>query len=409
MRPRIWITSFLTLLGIAIIGVNFSEQTIGHTNEQTIEKTSEEHSSFENGNLNQPARSENSKQTDSSQAASKTTDLSMAELSELSKQYIVQCKDPYSFLGNYSENAGLEIQEKIFESWSKSNQFEQKLAMALVHTNLNAITVNGQATKRKHHHTNLFQLVKDFPDSKLANYFLVAHCTEKTNCDPSVFDTALAQDPYNGALWRLIAIQDAATGDVESTLMAIENVIAAANYDSYWGETIHLFEQALASSVEMDELTRQISAIGYSATLIMPNFKTLLDFCREHSTKRADIANACLAMGTRQFLSGENLIEQHIGLETQKLVYEQQNNLVEVNKVETLRQEFRKATARLATAHNVALLDKDLNKYWWENILLYGETKALELTYAEAARLSSDPNYDPCPNGKIDSNNIYTD
>ena len=163
-----------------------------------------------------------------------------------------------------------------------------------------------------------------------------------------------------------------------------------------------MIEQALATSVEMDELTRQISAIGYSAALVLPNFKTLLNFCRENSTQRADIANACLTMGTRQFLSGENLIEQHIGLETQKLVYEQQNNLEEAKKVETLTQEFRKATARLVNSHNLVLHDKSLNKYWWENILLYGETKALQLTYAEAVRLSSDPNYDPCPNGKIE-------
>ncbi len=388
------IAGFLFLFGFIVVIFNFS-------NKPNVQ-TSEVQSSLE---LDKPTKKvipNSSNQTNPKSTPPSISDLSISELSELSKQYIVQCKDPYAFFDSYSEESVEKMQDKIFEAWSISSEFEQQLAIALVHTNLKAITLNGQATKHKHNHTDLFQLVKDFPNSKLAHYFLVAHCAEITNCEASVFDTALAQDPYNGALWRLIAIRDASAGDVEATLLAIENSIAAANFDSYWGETMHLFEQALASSVEMNELTRRISAIGYSAALVLPNFKTLLDFCREHSTQRADIANACLAMGMRQFLSGKNLIEHHMGLETQKLVYEQQHNLEEAKRIEVLVQEFRKATTRLTTAHSVVLHDKDLNQHWWENILLYGETKALELAYAEAARLSRDPTYDPCPNGKIE-------
>jgi hypothetical protein len=336
----------------------------------------------------------------------KTKDWSVTELSELSKQYIVQCKDQFAFLDGYSDESVQEMQNRIFEIWSRSNEFEQQLAIALIHTNLKAITLNGLKEKHKYEHKNLSQLVKDFPDSNLAHYFLVAHCSEQDSCDNSVFDIALAQDPYNGALWKLMAIRYASAGEVELALSAIQNSNTAVNYDSYWGETIHLFEQALATTVEMDERNRQIAAIGFSAALVLPSYKTLLDFCREHSAHRADIANACLRMGARQFQSGDNLFEQNIGLAIQKLVYEEQNSSLEAEKVESQIQEFRSTTAKFAIGPNLALHDKSLNKYWWENISLYGETKALQLTYAEAVRLSSDPSYDPCPNGKIEPETI---
>ncbi len=336
----------------------------------------------------------------------KTKDWSVTELSELSKQYIVQCKDPFAFLDGYSDESVQEMQNRIFETWSRSNEFEQQLAIALIHTNLKAITLNGLKEKHKYEHKNLSQLVKDFPDSNLAHYFLVAHCSEQDSCDNSVFDIALAQNPYNGALWKLMAIRYASAGEVELALSAIQNSNTAVNYNSYWGETIHLFEQALATTVEMDQLARQISAIGYSAALALPSHKTLLDFCSERSANRADIANACVEMGERQFQSGKNLLEQHLGLAIKKLVYKQQENSFEVQNLEAQHREFREATERLAAAPNLAIHDKDLNEYWWENILLYGETKALELTFAEAVRLSSDPSYNPCPNGKIEPETI---
>lgn len=392
------IAGFLFLFGFIVVIFNFS-------NKPNVQ-TSEVQSSLE---LNKPTKKvipNSSNQTNPKSTPPSIADLSISELSELSKQYIVQCKDPYAFFDSYSEESFEKMQDKVFEAWSISSEFEQQLAITLINTNLKAITLNGQIDERKYAHTSLSKLVEDFPNSELAHYFLVSNCSIEKNCEQSIFDNALAQDPYNGALWRLIAIREAASGDIESTLAAIENSIAAANYESYWGETTHLFEQALATTVEMDERTRQVAAIGYSAALVLPNFKTLLDFCRQHSTQRADIANACLRMGARQFLSGDNLLEQSIGLAIQKLVYEQQNSSLEAEKIASQIQEFRSTTAKFAIGPNLALHDKNLNKYWWENILLYGETKALQLTYAEAVRLSSDPSYDPCPSGKIEPETI---
>lgn len=395
MRGWKLITSLLIILGL--VTAIFSESKI-----ETPVDSSE---LVEQNNVKKLASSSHLAQTDSKLPHSTTNYFSITEISELSKRYIVQCKVPYAFMDYYSDESVQQMQDQIFETWSKSNEFKQQLAIALIHTNLKIFTLNGSASENSYAHTSLSQLVKIFPNSNLTHYFLVAHCIEQSNCDDSIFDAALAQDPYNGALWKLLAIQYATAGEVEQSLFAIQNSNTVVNYNSYWGETTHLFEQALATSIEMDELTRQISAIGFSSALALTNFKPVLEFCREHSATRTDIANACIEMGKRQFSSGNNLLEQHIGLAILKLVYDQQDNSVDARKIDSLHQEFRKATGRLATVPNLAMHDKSLNQYWWENILLYGETKALELTFIEAVRLSSDPDYNPCPNGKVEPKN----
>ncbi len=325
----------------------------------------------------------------------------IAKLSELSKQYIVRCEDPFAeYAKNNNEDAHPTLEE-IYKKWSESETFELRFALALTSSNT-AIPFAGDSSNSNQLQSNtLLDLVDNHPNSEIANYFLVSHCISSNDCEEAIFENAIEQDPYNGALWKLIALRNASQGKVEETLAALNKQISAANYKTYWGDATHLYEQALAEIGMADFLPRQVMAIGFSAALSLPPAGPIFKFCQQHSQSRADIAEACLKFGETQFHSGDNMLEQSLGLSLQKSIYEQLGNFEKANKIENDKKSFSDAMGHLSMAANLAMVDNDLNQYWWENIILYGETKALELTFIEATRLSSDPDYNPCPNGLV--------
>lgn len=394
MKGWKWIAAAMIVLSVLLIALNQSnntpEQSVVNQNYESIDASEQFESPKE------------SKLTTTEKKPLEEKELSVAELSELSKQYIVQCKDPFSQYGEkISEDQHLEVEE-VFEKWSESDVFEQQFALALANSRASIARNNNSKKDSLLNSKTLSDLANDYPNSTIANYFLVSSCLTSNDCDNATFQNATEQDPYNGALWKLIATQHAAQGKVEETLAALKKQITAANYKTYWGDTTHLYEQALLQIGMADFLPRQIMAIGFSAALAIPSVQPIFNFCRQYTQPRADIAEACLKFGEKQFQEGDNLLEQSLGLSLQKLVYQQLGNFDKAKELERDKRAFGKAMGYLAMSHNLTVVDSELNKYWWENILLYGETKALELTFTEAVRLSSDPDYNPCPNGKVE-------
>lgn len=398
MKSWKWIAGFLFLFGFIVVIFNFS-------NKPNVQ-TSEVQSSLE---LNKPTKKvipNSSNQTNPKSTPPSISDLSITELSELSKQYIVQCKDALSeYLKGVNEDTQPKLKD-IRQKWLGSTAFEQQFALVLVNSKASIYSASNSNQNHSVGAATLSGLVENHPNSGIANYFLVSNCIISKGCDDSVFLNAVERDPYNGALWKLIATRHAAQGDVVETLTAFRKQISAPNYNTYWGEVTHLFDQALLEIGIADFLQRQVLAIGLSAALALPAVNPIFDYCRQYSLTRADIAEACLEFGETQFRSGDNLLEQSLGLSLKKAVYEQLGNVEKVKKVETIQKTFQDSWGRLSMLTNLAWVDSNLNKYWWENILLYGETKALQLTYAEAVRLSSDPSYNPCPSGKIEPETI---
>ncbi len=329
--------------------------------------------------------------------AKPNTTLSFAEgLLALSQQKVIGCKNLDNLLdvqfAEYATNKNFDARQ-VIENWSKSNQPLVRLAAVLAQNTQDEVQLQQKQQALK-------QIVKDDSSNKIAQFFLVTNCVRSNNCNQAIFDNAIANDPYNGMLWKQLAMHYAKSNNIEATLDALNNQISAPNYNSYWPQSTHLFEQALTAIGMAETVPRQVMAIGFSSGLSLTSPSALFDFCREYSLQRADVAQACLDSGKNQFLMGDNLLEQNFGIAQQKLVFRQLEQPEKIAELEKLRADFELATTRFALAIHIGGVDPSVNQYWWENLGLYGETKALELTYRELVNLSSDPDYNPCPDGE---------
>ena len=186
----------------------------------------------------------------------------VAKLSEFSKQYIVRCEDPFAEYAKNNNDDAHPTLEEIYKKWSESETFELRFALALTSSNTAIQFAEDSSNSNQLQSNTLLDLVDNHPNSEIANYFLASHCISSNDCEEAIFENAIEQDPYNGALWKLIAIRNASQGKVEETLAALNKQISAANYKTYWGDATHLYEQALAEIGMADFLPRQVMAIS---------------------------------------------------------------------------------------------------------------------------------------------------
>jgi len=244
----------------------------------------------------------------------------------------------------------------------------------------------------------LSEIVNADPDNLLANWNLSALCTNSDLfelCNKSM-DEIIARDKNNGALWLNVLSYSILVNDEASIINAFEQLIAAPYFNEYWSEHIELFAEGSSSDLTFAE--RYVSAIGSASAVAFPSLVEPDKYCRKLALKRADIAQLCLDAGKELETNGKTILSIAYGLSLQKAVFQEIKDEESLNQVASRKKQLLGYTDRLFSVRsNLIYHDERLMRDWLNMMMTQGELSAQRYLHDEIIRLSSDPDYDPCP------------
>jgi len=272
-----------------------------------------------------------------------------------------------------------------------------------------ALSLNNSLLKREfdleksNRTTKLVDLIKASDKKSLVHYFLVAGCNENNNlelCDETIIPQALADDSSNGALWLEIASYEASRNNTDGFEFAVSQIIASPNYNEYWADSIEIFNDALTDAGVTHHGSRVIRSIGFSAALTLFSTQGIFTACVNNSIQRPDIAQMCIDVGARMVSESKTWLSKVLGYALQKKVLIALGEETKADKIDKLLNANSLYSDLETKTSSLMIFDQELNDYWFTNLKLFGETKAIELATIEAIRLSRNPDYDPCPKNR---------
>ena len=268
---------------------------------------------------------------------------------------------------------------------------DEDLNSQLTHTLLSNQTEDSDTLKR------LTELNRKFPEDKLLSYDLVNICMiSSDSCDENIYQQAINLDGENGALWLSVAIRNIVNHDDQQAIYALNQLASKPVYNEYWGKHVELFASTLESAGASRGLAADTAAISFAAAIPVPAVGALFSFCREKSTSRADIAEACLNAGARMSEENHTFLTQAFGLALQDNVYEELKDDRNREYIKQKKSFYDQQFDLYNRATELAWSKKQLAQDWFTVLKNNGEAEAKTYIIDEAIRISSLANFDPC-------------
>ncbi len=277
--------------------------------------------------------------------------------------------------------------EKLIPLLEESSSMESQITTALISKSNDINELSKELKKLKEKYSN----------NRLLSYDLLSSCTSPSSqCDRSLIDHGIDQDPNNGAVWLLSALYELNNNNIEQ---ASEDLLKASNssvYEEYWGEHFSLFEVAFSEAGTGNDLPAQLAVMGYVASTPLPNFGVLVQYCKDIDSREINILNACLSMGERMSNESATQLSYLIGLSLQESSYKKLQNEDQELNISDKRKEFMNLIGLSNKASDLVWQSSRRTYDWLQQIKDSGEVSATEYIVDEAIRLSLDPSFDPC-------------
>lgn len=244
----------------------------------------------------------------------------------------------------------------------------------------------------------LEELIEKEPDNKLAQILYYSKCSiapKTSGCFTKSFNS-ITLDTDNGALWLHLANTAAAKTDLEEFTSALKNTISAPTFNEYRAETIYLFDQALLENGFTEKISRRTLATIMS-TAQTSDLSKLTIYCRDISSLRSDVAQLCIDAGVRIASQAKSIMSESIGYSLQIVGFEALGDFEQAESLRKVKKQIYPISSHDNAVSNLILFDEELLDYWFNNLKVHGEKKSNQLLIEEAIRLSSDPDYNPCP------------
>jgi hypothetical protein len=330
-----------------------------------------------------------------------TTELKQSSKDESAenKSPILACKPGWGDLWKSDEGDLLSEPEDVKNAFKTNTDFSAQFAYALSYVDKAVESEGAKEIETESRINLLLALMDEQPHSKMLNYFLISQCNgerDNSRCVDGLFERAKNNDTNNGAIWIQTAIFEAENENIAGAISALEQVSVANEFDSYWADSIELFDQALQSIGIENEQRRVVASIGYAAAVAIAPTHKLFELCRDQAPLRADLAQVCIDAGRRMAFDSKTLLNQSIGYGLQKVVYKALGDTENETKVSKLRDDNMEMPKHFVEASELMMHDLSLHRYWFEQLKLFGEKESFRLSTEEAIRLSSNPDYDPC-------------
>ena len=237
-------------------------------------------------------------------------------------------------------------------------------------------------------------------DDKFTNYLILGNCSNekyRDTCSHQFMQEILNSDPNNAALWLTHSIIEAKNGNPSAAINSLEQALSAPNYNSYWAKTIEVSNQGLQEVGMDNQSARVVYSIGLAAAQALAPWQFLFKLCEQESKRREDIVHLCLDVGKKIAFQNKTQLEYAIGLSLQKKSYEILNDNENAERIAEIKKNNASSTPYMIEAFDLMLFDQELLNYWLEQLKVFGEIEAEKRLVEEAIRLSSDPDYNPCP------------
>ena len=168
--------------------------------------------------------------------------------------------------------------------------------------------------------------------------------------------------------------------------------------EAYSGETILMFDRALAASANMNSHKRILVASALAYDQGSDGIASLGQPCRDLSSENRAWRDVCLDFGELLTERGQTYMQIAVGLSIQAAIHEYDSSYIELERVEALRSHLRKqwSPERLSIVEKIVIRDEAMLREYVDVLLVEGELAALDYAEQELLRLAQDPNYDPC-------------
>ncbi|NKB33482.1 MAG: hypothetical protein GKR91_10330 [Pseudomonadales bacterium] len=251
----------------------------------------------------------------------------------------------------------------------------------------------------------LSELSEHNQDNQFAAIQLLNACKESIHpsCNNEMVNHAIALDGENGATWALVAGFRYSNEDAYGALVALEAAVEAPDYDDYFQKGIQLVVNALPTAHDDLAIQMYINVINHGITLTVNSYSSLLPvvaMCSENVVENQRLVNACLSFGRRVEQQASSLLGSGMGHAIESTTYQALGDVAEVQRreEEARRTQNDRFSGDSRLASNLLEYDAQLFRFWLDQLILSGEQAAMESLGEEARRLSSQWNYDPCPN-----------
>ena len=326
-----------------------------------------------------------------SKAAIENTQVILEKSASKDEHYIVDCRDGLSKLYDEKEATLYDdisyVETLITDKDTLPTKFVHAMVFAKNRENSeNAVSLLTASLKKQ-------------PGNKLFNYALLLKCIDQAEnqlCNKQLADEASKSDSENAAVWLLTATNAASKGNISDVNLFLKKAVAAGEYNSYWAESVDMFDQALHSIGYDDDKGRIEAAVEYVAATTFPSFSELVHVCRVNAYERVDLAQNCLLAGGQMAAEGKTRFDQVLGYSIQKAVYRALNDQNNLNEIDSALKKITSVTEAEEKARALMNFDIDLMHYWFEQIKTLGENESSQMLVEEAARLSMNSGYNPC-------------
>lgn len=277
--------------------------------------------------------------------------------------------------------------EKLLPTLKQQDDMESDISYALI----------SKGSDVKEFSESLKSLSEKYPESALVSYDLLSHCTTtESQCERSIIEKGIALDSQNGAVWLNAALYEIQNNNLDGAINALAESVNSPVYEEYWGEHITALESALLKAGAGDDLPAQVAGVNYAASMPLPNFSILVNFCENIELSSTDILQSCLSAGEKLADNNSTILTHLIGLSLQNAVYNKLDDEVLASQVSNERKRIMKVIGLSEKASNLTWQSSERTYDWLRVIKDSGELNATETIVSESIRLSSDPNFDPC-------------
>ncbi len=246
----------------------------------------------------------------------------------------------------------------------------------------------------------LARLIEDTPSDRLTNYQLVNVCgsaIDNVHCSDDKLKEAIERDSLNGALWGVVASINYRKGKLQEVLSALDQAAGSPIFDVFRNQQISRFNTTL-KSLGINKQYAFVLAIGYDAAAIDHGISAIFRFCNQvDKVVRADIVRTCLNYGERLESDGGTLLATGVGVGLQKKMYKLLNDQTSLAKVEDRRIKSDKMSGASSFIQPELFYDNSFLDYWVLTMQNHSELETLRIVSEEAKRLTSNPDYSPCP------------
>lgn len=319
---------------------------------------------------------------------------------------ILVCEEPFD-----QQSRAIELQNRILEHEAN---FERSLAESpQVENRVAALRISLSYPPQPSSLEALATLSRDNPQNQFAAVQLLSACTGLAghpDCGNETINRAIELDRDNAVLWSLVSSIRHLQGDSFGATTALQAAAEAAEFDDYFRRGLGML--ITAAPVVDDDLTSALfhRFVLYSGDLAIDRFPAsqgLFELCSSGLAENQRLADACMDYGERMESQSHTRIGIMLGYSLQSVSYLMLGDITEYQRREQLSPQRLRPNLHAPQVSKLLAHDIQFLRSYLDQMVLIGEQAAWEWLPGEARRLSSQRNYNPCPN-VLFGNLLYT-